>query len=182
MKLEKILKICLAKMGEKDIDFTATHTDDEKDTINRLVEAFNIAYTDAVCEYMPLTTAETVKIKDKNIDCTLLAKPMVYATRLTDRNGVKHRFRTMPTTIVTDFDGEGVLEYAYSPERIEIDGEVNDMRWTADILADGTLATYYFSLRAYDVSSVYYDKFVYAISQLKNKGREIVIRERRWGA
>ena len=88
----------------------------------------------------------------------------------------------MPTTITTDFSGEGVLEYAYAPDRIELDGEVNDMRFTAEILADGTLATYYFSLRAYDLSSGYYDDFTKALNKLKYKGREIVVKERRWGA
>ena len=182
MKLEKILKTCLAKMGEKDFLGNENLTDSEKDTRDRLVESFNIAYTDAVCEYMPLIITEKVTIKGGNVDCTGLSKQLIYATKLTDRNGVKHRFRLMPTTITTDFDGEGVLEYAYAPDRVELDGEVNDIRFTADILADGTLATYYFSLREYDISSAYYDDFVYALNKLKNKGRNIVVKERRWGA
>ena len=128
-------------MGEKDFVGNESLSDSEKDTLDRLVEAFNIAYTDAVSEFMPLVMVEKVKIKDGNVDCNGLSKQLIYATKLTDRNGVKHRFRIMPTTIVTDFDGEGVLEYAYAPDRVELDGEVNDMRFTADILADGTLAT-----------------------------------------
>ena len=182
MKLEKIIKTCLAKMGEKDFVGNESLSDSEKDTLDRLVEAFNIAYTDAVSEFMPLVMVEKVKIKDGNVDCNGLSKQLIYATKLTDRNGVKHRFRIMPTTIVTDFDGEGVLEYAYAPDRVELDGEVNDMRFTADILTDGTLATYYFSLREYDISSAYYDNFVYAMNKLKNKGRDIIVKERRWGA
>ena len=182
MKLTKILKICLAKMGEKDYAEKESFTEAQKDTLDRLVEAFNNAYTDAVTEYMPLITAEKVKITDGKVDCSGLSKQLVYGTKLTDKNGAKHRFRLMPATIVTDFDGEGVLEYAYTPDRVELDGEVNDMRFTADILADGTLATYYFSLRAYDLSSAYYDNFVDAMNKLKNRGREIVIKERRWGA
>lgn len=182
MKLKKILKACLAKMGESDFVDNEAFTDEEKDTLDRLVKAFNIAYTDAVCEYMPLITSEKVTVVDGKVDCSGLTKQLVYATRLTDKNGARHRFRLMPTTIVTDFNGEGVLEYAYAPERMEIDGEIDDVRFTADILADGTLASYYLALRAYDISSAYYDKFVHTLNTIKNKGREIVVKERRWGA
>ena len=182
MKLEKILKVCLAKMGEKDFLQNESLTDSEKDTIDRLVDSFNIGYTDAVSDFMPLVVEENVAIIDKQVDCSTLEKQLIYATKLTDRKGVKHRFRLMPSTIVTDFSGEGVLEYCYAPDRVEFGGELLDTRFTAEILADCTLATYYFSLRSFDLASAYYDKFVLAVSKLKNKGREIKIKERRWGA
>ena len=182
MKLEKILKICLAKMGEKDFLTKENLTESEADTRDRLVNAFNIAYTDAVSEYLPLIHSQDVVVMDGRVDCSHLEKQLIYATKLCDKSGAKHRFRLMPTAITTDFSGEGVLEYAYAPDRIELDGEVNDMRFTAEILADGTLATYYFSLRAYDLSSGYYEDFTKALRKLKYKGREIVVKERRWGA
>lgn len=182
MELKKILKTCLAKMGEQDFVDKETLTEAEQDTLSRLVEAFNIAYTNAVAEYLPLITEDRVNVVDGKVDCTRLNKQLIYATKLYDKNGAKHRFRLMPTTIVTDFSGEATLEYAYAPDRVEIDGVVNDVRLTKEVLADGTLATYYFSLRSYDLSSAYYDDFSRALSKLKNKGREIVVKERRWGA
>lgn len=182
MKLKKILKICLAKMGEQNFLDNETLTDTQKDTADRLVEAFNITYTDAVSEYMPLIHRERVKIVEGNVDCSHLNKQLIYGTKLTDTNGAKHRFRLMATTIATDFSGEGILEYAYAPDRIELDGDVDDMRFSAEILADGTLATYYFSLRAYDLSSGYYEDFLSSLNRIKNKGREIIVKERRWGA
>lgn len=182
MELKKILRTCLVKMGEQDFLDKEELTATEQDTVGRLVEAFNIGYADAVSEYMPLTTVEKVKVVDGKVECSNLTKQMVYPRKLVDGNGVKHRFRLMPTTILTDFSGEGELEYSYAPDRVELGEEVEDVRFTAEILADCTLAVYYFSLRAFDLASAYDDSYQKAVKKLKYKGREITVKERRWGA
>ena len=182
MELKKILKTCLVKMGEQNFLDKEELTVTEQDTVDRLVEAFNVGYRDAVCEYMPLTAVEKVKVVDGKVDCKNLGKQMVYATKLLDGNSVKHKFRLMPTTIVTDFSGDGELEYSYAPDRIEFNEDVEDVRFTAEILADCTLAVYYFSLRAFDLASAYDDSYRKAVKRLKYKGREIKVKERRWGA
>ncbi|MBO7327045.1 MAG: hypothetical protein J6U74_06010, partial [Clostridia bacterium] len=93
MKLEKILKICLAKMGEKDFLTNENLTESEADTRDMLVNAFNIAYTDAVSEYLPLIHSQDVAVVDGKVDCSHLEKQLIYATKLYDKSGAKHKFR-----------------------------------------------------------------------------------------
>jgi hypothetical protein len=181
MEIKKIIKICLVKMGLGPVDFQEL-TQQQQEVVNKLVDAFNVAYCEAVTTYMPLTTEEEVVVQDGVVDCAALSRQMVYPTRLVDKNGAKHRYRLLPTSVVTDFSGEGVMTYAYSPDEYALDDVLDDLRFTAEILAEGTLGVYFFALRAFDLASVHDDNFRVAVKKMKYNGREIRIKERRWGA
>ena len=181
MEIKKIIKKCLVKMGLDGVDFDQL-TAEQEETITKLVDALNVAYAEAVTAYMPLTTDEKVVSVDGVIDCAELSKQMVHPVRLVDKNGAKHRYRIMPTLVVTDFDGEGVLTYAYAPDEYALEDSLDDIRFTAEILAEGALGVYYFALRAFDLSAVHDDNFREAVKKMKYKGREMVIKERRWSA
>ena len=181
MEIKKIIKICLVKMGEKDFLDNPTLTDVQQEIKDKLLSAFNVAYSEAVTDFMPLITKEKVKVVGGEVDCTALSKQMVHPVRLEDARGVKHRYHMMPTFITTDFEGDGVLTYAYAPDEYQFGDTLEDLRFTAETLAEGTLAVYYFASRAFDLASVHEDNFRTAVKKQKYKGREIVLKERRWG-
>ncbi len=181
MNVKDIIKTCLVKMGADNFLDNETLSDSQQETVDKLVDSFNVAYVDAV-SFLPLTTTESVIADDKVIDLTTLSKQIIYPVRLEDKNGVKHRYHVLPTELTTDFKGEGKLTYAYSPEKYAIEDQIEDLRFTKEILADGTLGVYYFSLRAFDLANAHDESFREGVKRLKYKGREIAIKERRWGA
>lgn len=182
MQIKKIIKICLVKMGVEDFLDNQTLTDAQQEMKDSLVASFNVAYCDAVASFMPLVTSEKVSVEEGIVDCTSLSKQMTHPVRLEDKCKVKHRYHLMPTYLVTDFDGEGTLTYAYAPDEYAFEDDLDDLRFTAEVLAEGALGVYYFARRAFDLASVHDDNFRTAVKKLKYKGREITIKERRWGA
>lgn len=181
MEIKKIIKTCLVKMGVEDF-LDQTYDQEQAQLVKQLVQAFNVAYSEAVTTYMPLTTEEVVVVNNGIIDCTALDKQIIHPVRLVDKIGTKHRYHVMPTTLLTDFSGEGVLTYAYAPREYTLDETLEDLRFTPELLAEGALAVYYFALRAFDLASVHDDNFRQGVKSMKHKGREIVIKERRWSA
>ena len=56
MEIKKIIKICLVKMGEKDFLDNPSLTDVQQEIKDKLLSAFNVAYSEAVTDLMPLIT------------------------------------------------------------------------------------------------------------------------------
>ena len=91
MEIKKIIKICLVKMGEKDFLDNPTLTDVQQEIKDKLLSAFNVAYSEAVTDLMPLITKEKVNVVGGEVDCTALTKQLVPPGRLEEARGVKHR-------------------------------------------------------------------------------------------
>ncbi len=181
MNIKDIIKICLVKMGEENFVDNDVYTDTQQKTVRQLVDAFNVAYTDAT-SFMPLIHTEEVVAQDRTINLASLTKQIIHPVRLEDKNGVKRRYHVLPTALTTDFNGEGKLTYAYAPNTMDIDDMLEDFRFTAEILADGTLGVYYFTLRVFDLAEAYDQNFREGVKRIKYKGREMTIKERRWSA
>lgn len=181
MLVKDILSKCLIKSGQEDFTANESYTEAQQAVAGKLLACINIAYREAAVEYLPLITEESVILRQGEADLTVLTKTLLYPLALRDSNGVKHVYRTYPSTLKSDFDGQAVLEYAYIPSEVGIDDEIVHMRLSVDILADGALAEYYFQNRVFDLASSHDEDFRNTISMLRYKGREIRTKERRWG-
>lgn len=183
MTVKEIIGACLDKMGLENFVNDTSYTVEETKMANKLLIALNTAYIGTACDYIRQTTRENV-ILDENGETfpTDLNKVIVNPISLRDDKGVKHSYSVYPDRIASDFSGEAVLEYAYLPAKLELGDSVNDMRMTTDMLSDGALAEYYFTTRSFDLASSYDEQFRRKLTSAKYKGREIVLKERRWGA
>lgn len=183
MTVKEIIGACLDKMGLGNFIDDTNYTIEESKIANKLLVALNTAYLGRACDYLKQTTKENVAVNENGeIFPSVLEKVIVNPVSLRDDIGVKHSYSIYPDRLKTDFSGVGVLEYAYLPSKLTLAGSVDDMRMTADMLSDGALAEYYFTLRSFDLSSAYEEQFRSKLTSAKYKGREIVLKERRWGA
>lgn len=181
MTVKEIIGTCLEKTGaENFVNKTALSVQQER-LIEKLLVALNTAYLGGACDVLEQVAKEDVVVENGEIYPTALSKTIVHPISLRDDKGVKHSYSIYPDRITTDFSGNAVLEYAYLPAKLTIDDEINDIRMTADMLSDGALSEYYFTLRVFDLASSYEEQFRTKLSKAKYKGREIILKARRWG-
>lgn len=182
MKVKNVIGECLTKMGRTNFVNKTQFDSEESELISKLLCALNIAYRETVTEYLPLIYAQTVVLKDKIVKTSVLDKKILYPVSLEFCNEIK-RIKAYPDRIESDFDGEGVLTYAYIPDDdLVLSDEISDMRLTQSALADGTLGEYYFANKVFDLAKSFDADFRAQMSMLRYKGRRIRIKRRRWQA
>lgn len=181
MLVKKVLAECLVKLGETDFTEETEYTDEQSALLDQLLHALNFAYKDAVTEYMPLFKEEEVSVKKGVIFTGGLSEKILYPVSLV-ADGCKRCVRIYPDGLVADFDGNAVLRYAYIPADLTLNSEIADMRLTSAVLADGTLAEYYFANKLFDLAQSHDSDFRNALSLLRYKGRDMRLKVGRWRA
>lgn len=181
MLVKKVLAECLVKLGETDFTEETEYTDAQSALLDELLHALNFAYRDAVTEYIPLFKEEEVDVKKGVIFTGELSEKIIYPVLLV-AEGCKRRVRIYPDGLVADFDGKAVLRYAYLPAELTLASEIADMRLTPAVLADGTLAEYYFANKLFDLAQSHDNDFRSALSLLRYKGRDMRLKVGRWRA
>lgn len=179
MLVKEILGECLVKMGSEDFTSAAERTETQQTLIGRLLAAFNIAYREAVTEYLPLVAEEEVEVRDGEIPAASLGRKIIYPLSLVSE-GRHCRIRTYPDRVVTDLSGKGVLRYAYLPPELAEDDEIGDMRLTSSVLSDGTLAELYYQDKVFDLAQSFDTDFRAALGVLRYKGRALRLKAGRW--
>lgn len=179
MFVNEILGECLVKMGGENFMSATDRSDAQQALVDRLLAALNIAYREAVTEYLPLVAEETVEVSDGEILASSLERRMTYPLSLTSGDRF-FRIRTYPDRILTDLSGMGVLRYAYLPDALGEDDEIKDMRLTPSVLSDGTLAELYYQDKVFDLAQSFDTDFRAALGVLRYKGRALRLRAGRW--
>lgn len=179
MLVKDVLGECLIKMGKENFLANDTLSDAEQALADRLLSAMNIAYGEAVTEYIPLYAEEETTVRDGVIDIGGLSHRIIYPVSFTVA-GERCRLWTRPEGIAAARDGKGVLRYAYLPEPAAIDDDIADMRITESVLSDGTLAEYWFQDKVFDLAEAYAESFRTALSALRYKGRPMRLGAGRW--
>ena len=163
MLVKDVLGECLVKMGRENFLSESDLSDAEQTLADRLLAALNIAYREAVTEYIPLYAEEEVAASDGEIDVSSLSRRILY-----------------PDGLAADYSGKGVLRYAYLPDEAAMTDEIEDMRLTPSALSDGTLAEYYFQDKVFDLAEAYDTSFREALSAVRYKGRPMRLGAGRW--
>lgn len=179
MLVKEILGECLVKMGGTDFMSEEERTDAQQALVDRLLAALNIAYREAVTEYLPLVAEETVEVSDGEILASSLERTMIYPLSLTAGDRF-FRIRTYPDRVLTDLSGKGVLRYAYLPDALGEDDEIEDMRLTPSVLSDGALAELYYQDKVFDLAQSFDTDFRAALGVLRYKGRALRLGAGRW--
>lgn len=179
MLVKEILGECLVKMGGENFISATERSDAQQSLVDRLLAALNIAYREAVTEYLPLVTEETVEVSDGEILASSLGRRMTYPLSLVAGERF-FRIRTYPDRILTDLSGKGVLRYAYLPDTLSEEDEIEDMRLTPSVLSDGTLAELYYQDKVFDLAQSFDTDFRAALGVLRYKGRALRLRAGRW--
>lgn len=65
---------------------------------------------------------------------------------------------------------------------LTFEGEINDMRLTKSALADGALGEYYFQNKMFDLAKSFDSDFRAQIGLMRYKGKNLVMKARRWQA
>lgn len=180
MTAKSVIGECLLKMGLQDFTSKNKQSDTEKELIEALLGALNIAYREVACEYLPLIEKERVSFKDGQLAVSDIGRRILYPIRVTVGDGVKS-FKVYPDKIVADIDGEATLEYAYVPSLpFTITSAINDLRLTQSALSDGTLAEYYFANKVFDLARSFDASFRSKMGVLRYKGRRLRMKRRGW--
>ncbi len=181
MKVKDIIGLCLEKMGKENFVENLSYSSEEQAMVDCLLRATNIVYREISTEYLPQYVTENVSVIDGVVDIAHLSQTILYPAKLTDTNGDKRKIKNLATSIETDFSGTGILTYAYLPDALSLSDNVDDLRLNVNIMSDGALSEYYFQDKVFDLANAYDTKFRSAISMLRYKGRNINIKQRRWG-
>lgn len=170
MLVKDVLGECLVKMGRENFLTGTEYTDEQQALADRLLAAMNIAYREAVTEYIPLYAEEKVIVADGTVDVGGLGKRILYPVSLT-ADGVRYRVWVRPEGLSADYCGRATLRYAYLPDEAGLTDEIADMRITPSALSDGTLAEYYLQDKVFDLAEAYSESFRDALSAVRYKGR-----------
>ena len=157
MLVKEVLGECLVKMGRENFLTGTEYTDEQQALADRLLAAMNIAYREAVTEYIPLYAEEKVTVADGTVDVGGLGKRILYPVSLT-ADGVRYRVWVRPEGLSADYCGR-------------LTDEIADMRITPSALSDGTLAEYYLQDKVFDLAEAYSESFRDALSAVRYKGR-----------
>ncbi len=181
MQIKKVIGECLVKMGEVDFASDQKISEEQKELRDKLLKAVNLAYREIVSQYLPLYYEQTVKFNEGKCLSATLDKKIIYPVRVESADG-KVSFRTTQNAIYADIDGEATITYAYMPDEVTIGGDISDMRLTQSALADGALAEYYYQNKMFDLARDFDTDFRAQMGILKYRGRNVVIKARRWQA
>lgn len=181
MQIKKVIGECLVKMGERDFASEQSLSEEQKELREKLLKALNVAYREVVSQYLPLYYEQTAVFSGGKCLSSTLDKKIIYPVRVETNSG-KVSFRTTHNAIYANVEGEATITYAYMPEEMTIGGEITDMRLTQTALADGTLAEYYYQNKMFDLARDFDTDFRAQMGILKYRGRNIVIKARRWRA
>lgn len=180
MEVKQILAECLCKMGESNFLQESELDDRQSEMVGNLLDCLNSAYRRVVCDHLPLVTDEQVMVSQNKVYFCDLAESILYPIRLTSGEQ-KQAFETFADRIQTNFDGKATLRYAYMPCcPFGINDVIEDVRLTTEIMADGTLAGYYFAHKMFDLARNFENKFDMGLSKVKYKGKNMQLPQRRW--
>lgn len=179
MFVKDVLGECLIKMGRENFLSESDLSDAEQALADRLLAALNIAYREAVTEYIPLYAEEEVVASEGEIDVSSLSRRILYPVSFT-ADGKRHRLWLRPEGLIAEYGGKGVLRYAYLPDEAAMADEIEDMRLTPSVLSDGALAEYYFQDKVFDLAEAYDTSFREALSVVRYKGRPMRLGAGRW--
>lgn len=179
MLVKDVLGECLVKTGRDNFLSSSSLTEEQQALAERLRAALNIAYREAVTEYIPLYAEEEVTVTDGVVDVSSLEHRILYPVSLT-AEGRRFGVWVRPEGVRSDRTGKAVLRYAYLPADAGMNDDIEDMRITPSALADGTLAQYYLADKEFALAEAYDASFREALSVVRYKGRPLRLGEGRW--
>lgn len=180
MTAKNVLGECLVKMGLADFTQKSSYSDSEKELLDGLLGALNIAYRETVCEYLPLIAEEKATFLDGQLLVSSLAKQIIYPIKIT-RGDSEVKFKTYPNRICADISGEALIRYAYAPSTpFSLNSSIGDARITQSALADGTLAQYYFANKVFDLAKSFDASFRNKMGFLRYRGKSLRLKARGW--
>ncbi len=182
MKIKDVVGECLVKTGQTDFSNNQTLDTEQTELKDKLVAAINIAYRHIVSEYFLLVKTETVKVTNGKIAASSLYKKILYPIKIV-QNDEKISFYSGADCVFCDVEGDVKLTYAYMPsDDLTFESEINDMRLTRSVLANGALAEYYFQNKMFDLAKSFDSDFRNQIGALRYRGKNILVKARRWQA
>ena len=182
MKVKKVIGECLIRAGKDDFSQSATLTEEQQETQNRLLACLNIVYREIVSKYLPLIHTENVVFQGGKCSAKSLSKTIVYPVRVQVGDEIK-AFKTSADSVICSYSGDATLTYAYMPENdFAITDDIDDVRVTRSMLVNGTLAEYYFQNKVFDLAKSFDSDFRAETGIIRYKGRSVIIKRRGWHA
>lgn len=181
MTVKKLVAKCLEKLGEQDFTGSSTMLESQKRMQDKLVYAINAVYREIITEYIPLVTSERAEIRDGKIRAAALSKQVIYPIRVSV-NGEDVKFAADAENIcVRQGDGTAEVTYAYMPsEALKIDGSMEILGASEDMLSDGAISQYYLAEGVYDLAKIYDMSYRDKLWKLRYKDKSMRLKERRW--
>lgn len=182
MKIKDVVGECLIKMGQTDFSNEQNLDAQKTELKNRLLACINIIYREIVSDYLPLVHTESVSFLDGKIASSTLSKQILYPIKIV-QGDEKKSFFCGAQEIFCDVTGAAQITYAYMPQtELTFEGEINDMRLTKSALVNGALAEFYFQNKMFDLAKSFDSDFRAQIGLMRYKGRNLVMKTRRWQA
>jgi len=131
MTMKEVLKDACLFVGKPELYalrvFTeggAEPTIDQQSDIDLLVRCFNLVYREIAANFVPLLHKQKVTFTDGRLELEALEKPLTYIKSLRTAGGKAVTYQIFPTHIEAD-TYSAVLTYAYLPEAVGLNDEVN---------------------------------------------------------
>lgn len=179
MLVKEVIGECLVKLGKENFIDEAELTDEQQALVDRLLAALNIAYKEAVTEFIPLYCEEDVTVSGGVIDISGLSRRILYPVALSS-GGRARKVWVRPEGLSADAEGRATLRYAYLPEDVTLSSDIADMRLTAGVLSDGVIGEYYLADKVFEIAEAYETSFREALSAVRYKGRPMTLGAGRW--
>ena len=181
MTIKQIIGECLMKMGLDNFINNQNLTSDEQKLANRLLFNINVVYREIVASYLPLVNSADIVIANGTYSfSSLTGVRFLYPIRL-EAGDKEIRFKAYATNIKCDYSGNAKLTYAYLPSTdFALTDSISDTRITPQVICAGVLAEYYMQNKVFDLARSFDADFRAGISELKYKGRSMLLKDRRW--
>ncbi|HKL94055.1 MAG TPA: hypothetical protein VJZ69_02085 [Clostridia bacterium] len=180
MTVKEILSDCLKKLNITNFLNEETFTTSQSAIANRLLDCLNLIYQEVVTDYFPLVYSESITLDGNLVPYSTLVHRLLKPISLKN-DGKNIAFITLPTGIESKYMGTATLFYNYLPTELTLDSNIDDCRLTCGLLSDGVMGEYYFLDSVFELAAAYDNKFRKDLSWATTKGREIMIKPRRWG-
>lgn len=116
---------------------------DANDDLKLLVRCANLVYKEVACDYLPLSTSETVFTEDGTVEYGSLSRQLLEVESITDEKGSKIKFNCFASCLSTS-KGKVTITYNYVPRSAEFFDtlDYSNNKISDRILAYGTAAEF----------------------------------------
>ncbi len=182
MKVKDVVMTAASLLGlnQQTQPYLEGETENGKQIVDGLLEAFQLVESELALDYVPLITQERLETENGKAAYEQFSKPVSRVLAVTNGQGVELAFQIFPTYLQTD-GKEITVKYAYLPQVKGIDEESDyQSRVSVGLMAYGVAAEYCAAQGLYAESAFWNKKYKESIAKACQNPRGGRMRSRIW--
>lgn len=173
------LDICDSSIFSMDADERQIYDNKE---LMLFVKCANLVQSELAEQYFPLTTTETIQVKDSLIDYKQLTKSIVEVISITYKGG-KINFKALASFVKLSINsGDVEITYHYRPESTKFNENMifGTTKIDVRIIAYAIAAEYCLIKGNFEDASIWDSRYKSALQSISSINREIRVKRRGW--